>query len=90
MGTSRRDSGFRVLLDGEPPQDAHGVDVDAAGRGSLSAPRLYELIRQPGRIDDRTFEIDFDDPGAEAFVCSEIGRCRIGATTSIRCAFSPH
>ena len=68
MGRSGPDSGFRVLLDGEPPEDAHGVDVDAAGRGSLSAPRLYQLIRQPGRIDSRTFEIDFDDRGAEAFV----------------------
>ena len=58
---------FRVLVDGEPPGDAHGVDVDADGRGMLTEPRLYQLVREPGSIEDRTFEIAFDAPGAEAY-----------------------
>lgn len=59
---------FRVLLDGSPPGDDHGLDVDAEGRGTLVQPRLYQLIRQRGPISDRTFEIVFDAPGAEAYV----------------------
>jgi thiol-disulfide isomerase/thioredoxin len=58
---------FRVRVDGEPPGDAHGLDVDEQGRGTLVEPRLYQLIRQPGSIDDRTFEIAFDAPGVEAY-----------------------
>jgi thiol-disulfide isomerase/thioredoxin len=58
---------FRVLLDGEPPGDARGLDVDEEGHGTLVQPRLYQLIRQPGSIDDRTFEIAFDAPGVEAY-----------------------
>jgi hypothetical protein len=58
---------FRVLVDGEPPGDAHGLDVDEQGRGTLVKPRLYQLIRQPGSIDDRTLEIAFDAPGVEAY-----------------------
>jgi hypothetical protein len=56
-----------VLVDGEPPGDAHGLDVDEQGRGTLVEPRLYQLIRQPGSISDRTFEIAFDAPGVEAY-----------------------
>src|SRR5918999_1432963 len=59
---------FRVLVDGEPPGDAHGLDVDEQGRGTLVEPRLYQLIRQPGSIGDRTFEITFLAPGVEAYV----------------------
>jgi thiol-disulfide isomerase/thioredoxin len=58
---------FRVLLDGEPPGDAHGLDVDADGRGTLDQPRLYGLIRQPGPVTDRTVEIAFDAPGVEGY-----------------------
>jgi len=58
---------FSVLLDGEPPGAARGGDTDEQGGGVLSEPRLYQLIRQPGRIDDRTFEIRFHEPGAQAF-----------------------
>ena len=58
---------FRVLVDGEAPGAAHGLDVDEHGRGALVEPRLYQLIRQPGSIDDRTFEIAFDAPGVEAY-----------------------
>jgi thiol-disulfide isomerase/thioredoxin len=58
---------FRVLLDGAPPGDAHGVDVDEGGQGTLVQPRLYQLIRQPGPITDSEFEITFDAPGVEAY-----------------------
>jgi hypothetical protein len=58
---------FRVLIDGEPPGDAHGLDVDEQGHGTLSPQRLYQLIRQRGSITDRTFEITFAAPGVEAY-----------------------
>jgi thiol-disulfide isomerase/thioredoxin len=58
---------FRVLVDGQPPGAAHGLDVDAQGNGTVTESRLYQLIRQPGRIADRQFEIEFLDPGVEAF-----------------------
>ncbi len=63
-GTSLR---FRVLLDGQPPGTAHGIDVDGQGNGTVTQPRLYQLIRQPGPITDHTFEVTFLDPGAEAY-----------------------
>jgi Thioredoxin like C-terminal domain/AhpC/TSA family len=59
---------FRVLLDGEAPGDARGLDVDEDGNGTVAQPRLYQLIRQPGQIEDRTFEIAFHAAGAEAYV----------------------
>jgi hypothetical protein len=58
---------FRVLLDGQAPGEAHGLDVDAEGRGTLVRPRLYQLIRQPGPIADRTFEVTFDASGVEGY-----------------------
>jgi hypothetical protein len=58
---------FRVLIDGKPPGAARGTDVDEQGNGTLSEQRLYQLIRQPAPIVDRQFEIEFIDPGAEAF-----------------------
>ena len=58
---------FRVLLDGQPPAAAHGTDVDEAGDGTVTRPRLYQLIRQPGPITERTFEITFLDPGVQAY-----------------------
>jgi thiol-disulfide isomerase/thioredoxin len=59
---------LRVLLDGEPPGEAHGEDIDEQGDGTVSEPRLYQLVRQSGRITDRTFEITFRDPGAQVYV----------------------
>jgi thiol-disulfide isomerase/thioredoxin len=59
---------FRISLDGEAPGDAHGTDVDQDGNGVVSEGRLYQLIRQNGRIEDRTFEITFLEPGVEAYV----------------------
>jgi thiol-disulfide isomerase/thioredoxin len=58
---------FRVLVDGQPPGTAHGGDVDANGYGSVSEQRTYQLIRQPKPIVDRQFEIQFLEPGVEAF-----------------------
>ena len=58
---------FRVLLDGQPPGAAHGADVDDQGNGTVREPRLYQLVRQPGPITDRTFEITFLDPGVQAY-----------------------
>ena len=58
---------FRVLIDGQPPGPAHGTDVDDQGHGTVAEQRLHQLIRQPGPITDRTFEITFLDPGAQAF-----------------------
>ncbi len=59
---------FRVLIDGQPPGAAHGIDVDEQGSGAVAEPRMYQLIRQPGSVADRQFEIQFLDPGVEAFV----------------------
>jgi thiol-disulfide isomerase/thioredoxin len=56
---------FRVSIDGNPPGPAHGVDVDAAGNGTVTEPRLYQLIRQARPIVDRQFEIEFLDAGVE-------------------------
>ena len=58
---------FRVGLDSQPPGPAHGTDVDDRGNGTLSDPRLYQLIRQPGPVSDRTLEISFLDPGVQAY-----------------------
>jgi thiol-disulfide isomerase/thioredoxin len=59
---------FLVQLDGAAPSVARGLDVNEDGRGTLVQPRLYQLIRQPGAITDRTFEITFLEPGVEAYV----------------------
>jgi thiol-disulfide isomerase/thioredoxin len=58
---------FVVLVDGEPPGAAHGLDVDEQGHGTLSEQRLHQLVRERGSIGDRTFEIAFLAPGAEAY-----------------------
>jgi hypothetical protein len=58
---------MRVLVDGRPPGAAHGLDVDAAGNGTVTEPRLYQLVRQAPPIADRQFEVAFLDPGVEAF-----------------------
>jgi thiol-disulfide isomerase/thioredoxin len=58
---------FRMLLDGQPPGAAHGLDVDDQGVGTVIEQRLYQLIRQPGRITDHTFVITFLDPAVRAY-----------------------
>jgi thiol-disulfide isomerase/thioredoxin len=64
QGTSLR---FRVFVDGQPPGAAHGGDVDANGYGTVFEHRTYQLIRQAKPVADRKFEIEFLDPGVEAF-----------------------
>ena len=58
---------FRVTLDGQPPGAAHGLDVDEGGNGTAAGQRLYQLVRQPAPIADRTLAIEFLDAGVEAF-----------------------
>jgi thiol-disulfide isomerase/thioredoxin len=69
MGPPREGSAvrFRVSIDGEPPGAAHGLDVDDAGNGTVAEQRLYQLIRQPAQIVDRTFAIEFLDAGVETY-----------------------
>jgi thiol-disulfide isomerase/thioredoxin len=59
---------FRVRLEGQAPGAAHGLDLEPEGTGQVTEPRLYQLIRQTQPIVDRTFEIEFLDPGVQAFV----------------------
>jgi thiol-disulfide isomerase/thioredoxin len=58
---------FRVLLDGEAPGPSHGADVDEDGNGLLRDGRLYQLVRERGAVRERTLEITFLEPGAEAY-----------------------
>jgi thiol-disulfide isomerase/thioredoxin len=58
---------FRMLLDGEAPGPSHGVDVDEDGNGLLREGRLYQLVRQHDGVGERTLEITFLAPGAEAY-----------------------
>jgi thiol-disulfide isomerase/thioredoxin len=58
---------FRVLIDGQPPGAAHGIDVDEQGNGTVTEQRLYQLIRQPRHIADRQLEIEFLDSGVEVY-----------------------
>jgi thiol-disulfide isomerase/thioredoxin len=59
---------FAVKLDGQPPGDAHGLDVDESGEGAVAEPRMYQLVRQRGAVAQRDFEIAFLDPGVRAYV----------------------
>ena len=65
--TSGKPVRFRVTLDGKAPGADAGVDVAADGSGAVTEQRLYQLIRQKGPVRDRTFTIEFLDPGVEAF-----------------------
>ena len=58
---------FKVKLNGAGPGDDHGADSTADGTGEVRQPRMYQLIRQKGQIKDMTLEIEFLDPGVEAF-----------------------
>ncbi len=58
---------FRVRVDGQAPGASSGLDVDAEGRGTAPEQRLYQLIRQPGPIAERTFELTAEDPGLQVF-----------------------
>ena len=59
---------FRVLVDGRPPGSSHGADADADGNGLLGSGRCYQLVREQGEVLERTLEITFGRPGAEAYV----------------------
>ena len=58
---------FRVRLDGEAPRRSHGVDVGEDGNGILEDGRLYQLVREQDAVRERTLEITFLEPGAEAY-----------------------
>jgi thiol-disulfide isomerase/thioredoxin len=58
---------FHLLLDGEAPGPSHGADVDEDGNGLLRDGRLYQLVRESDAVRERTLEITFLDPGAEAY-----------------------
>jgi hypothetical protein len=58
---------FRITVDGKTPGQDAGVDTNAGGTGTVTGQRLYQLVRQKGAIEDRTFTIEFLDPGVEAF-----------------------
>ena len=58
---------FRVLIDGQAPGADAGSDIDAQGVGRIDQQRLYQLIRQSGAVRERTFEIEFLDPGVQVF-----------------------
>jgi thiol-disulfide isomerase/thioredoxin len=58
---------FRVFLDGEVAEAAHGTDVDSEGGGTVGEQRTYQLIRQTGDIEEHRFEIEFLTTGVEAY-----------------------
>jgi len=58
---------FRVLIDGHSPGAASGADIDEQGYGTVSEARMYQLIRQPGKIADREFVIEFLSPGVSVY-----------------------
>jgi len=61
-------SSFIVRLDGRPPGEDHGLDVEPSGAGAVDEPRMYQLVRQRGQIRRRTFEIEFLEAGVGAYV----------------------
>jgi thiol-disulfide isomerase/thioredoxin len=58
---------YKVKLNGVAPGEHHGSDAAADGAGEVREPRMYQLVRQRGSIGAVTFEIEFFDPGVEAF-----------------------
>ncbi|VXB52167.1 cytochrome c biogenesis protein DipZ [Brevundimonas sp. G8] len=69
MGPSKPGSPvrFRVRIDGVAPGANAGSDIDAQGLGRVEGERLYQLVRQTGAVRERTFEIEFLDPGVQVF-----------------------
>jgi thiol-disulfide isomerase/thioredoxin len=66
--TSGTPVSFTVLLDGQPPGDDHGLDINELGEGTVDEPRMYQLVRQRRGAAERDFEITFVDPGVRAYV----------------------
>jgi hypothetical protein len=58
----------KVTIDGMAPGADHGGDIDATGKGEIREDRLYQFVRQSGEIRDRTIEVEFERPGARAYV----------------------
>ncbi|WP_336966973.1 cytochrome c biogenesis protein DipZ [Brevundimonas aurantiaca] len=69
MGPGQGDAGvrFRVRIDGAAPGSDAGSDIDVEGQGRIDRQRLYQLVRQSGPVGERTFEIEFLDPGVQVF-----------------------
>jgi cytochrome c biogenesis protein CcdA/thiol-disulfide isomerase/thioredoxin len=67
LGAGEKPVHIRVELDGAPPKDAHGVDIDASGEGLVTNERLYQLIRQTGEVAEHTFSIEFLDGDVSAY-----------------------
>jgi thiol-disulfide isomerase/thioredoxin len=59
---------YRVTIDGSAPGEHHGIDTDANGWGVIEDDRMYQLVRQKRPIEDRVFEVSFQEPGARAYV----------------------
>jgi thiol-disulfide isomerase/thioredoxin len=66
-GGAREPIPFRVLLDGQAPGPSHGEDIDEDGNGLLQEGRLYQLVREHDTVRERTLQITFLEPGAEAY-----------------------
>jgi cytochrome c biogenesis protein CcdA/thiol-disulfide isomerase/thioredoxin len=66
-GADNKPIRFRVTIDGAAPGADRGADINADGYGTIGGQRLYQLVRQQGAISDRTFEIEFLDPGVQAY-----------------------
>jgi cytochrome c biogenesis protein CcdA/thiol-disulfide isomerase/thioredoxin len=66
-GSSGKPIRFQVTIDGYPPGRDHGTDTDADGNGTVTSTRLYQLIRQSGAVEEKTFTIRFLDPGVQAY-----------------------
>ncbi|WP_276120101.1 cytochrome c biogenesis protein DipZ [Pararhizobium qamdonense] len=66
-GEDGRPVRFQVLVDGKEPGPSHGTDTDAQGNGTITSTKLYQLVRQAGDVEARTFDIRFLDPGAKAY-----------------------
>jgi len=58
---------FQVTVDGKAPGADHGSDIDADGNGTVTATKLYQLVRQSGDVTAHNFEIRFLDPGVQAY-----------------------
>jgi hypothetical protein len=67
MGPGAGPVRFRIRINGQAPGADHGADCDQQGFGIVIEDRLYQLVRQRGTVEDRTFEIEFLDPGVQAF-----------------------
>lgn len=66
-GSNGRPIRFRVTVDGKPPGQDHGVDVNAQGYGTVDSHRLYQLVRQAHGTSPRRVRIYFLDPRVHVY-----------------------